>query len=239
MARISTYTNASPVVDEDKWIGTDYLNNDATKNFTAAAVAKYLNINGKISMGTQMVYQYVSTSEYAPGTLALEMGGADTLFADVTSLTLSVQDKGFQNTSAFVNYLVGSDIIINEQKNLLQFGHFKINSYTLITPGTPGNPGFYNIDVAFIGGQGGFEDEKFYDIDNFILASSIEGDLNFTFTQSSASAQWVIQHDLGKNPSVSVVDSAGSLVVGEVSYINNNNLIITFISAFSGKAYLN
>ena len=233
MARISTYINASPVVDEDKWIGTDYLNNDSTKNFTAAAVAKYLNINGKISMGTQMVYQYVSTSQYAPGTLALEMGGADTLFSDVTSLTLSVTDRGFQNTSAFVNYLVGSDIIINEQKNLLQFGHFKINSYTLITPG------FYNIDVAFIGGQGGFEDEKFYDIDNFILASSIQGDLNFTFTQSSASAQWVIQHDLGKNPSVSVVDSAGSLVVGEVSYINNNNLIITFISAFSGKAYLN
>ncbi len=233
MARISTYINASPVVDEDKWIGTDYLNNDSTKNFTAAAVAKYLNINGKISMGTQMVYQYVSTSQYAPGTLALAMGGADTLFADVTSLTLSVTDKGFQNTSAFVNYLVGSDIIINEQKNLLQFGHFKINSYTLIAPG------FYTIDVAFIGGQGGFEDEKFYDIDNFILASSIEGDLNFTFTQSSASAQWVIQHDLGKNPSVSVVDSAGSLVVGEVSYINNNNLIITFISAFSGKAYLN
>tara|TARA_R110002074_G_scaffold140880_1_gene287236 strand:- start:2694 stop:3236 length:543 start_codon:yes stop_codon:yes gene_type:complete len=180
-----------------------------------------------------MVYQYVSTSQYAPGTLALEMGGADTLFADVTSLTLSVQDKGFQNTSAFVNYLVGSDIIINEQKNLLQFGHFKINSYTLITPG------FYNIGVTFIGGQGGFEDERFYDIDNFILASSIQGDLNFTYTQSSASAQWVIQHDLGKNPSVSVVDSAGSLVVGEVSYIDNNNLIITFISAFSGKAYLN
>lgn len=233
MARISTYINASPVVDEDKWIGTDYLNNDATKNFTAAAVAKYLNINGKISMGTQMVYQYVSTSQYAPGTLALELGGADTLFTNVTSLTLSVTDKGFQNTSAFVNYLVGSDIIINKQKDLLQFGHFKINSYTLLTPG------FYNIGVTFIGGQGGFEDEDFYDIDNFILASSITSDLHFTFTQSSASAQWVIQHDLGKNPSVSVVDSAGSLVVGEVSYINNNNLIITFISAFSGKAYLN
>lgn len=233
MARISTYINASPVVDEDKWIGTDYLNNDATKNFTAAAVAKYLNINGKISMGTQMVYQYVSTSQYAPGTLALELGGADTLFTDVTSLTLSVTDKGFQNTSAFVNYLVGSDIIITKQNDLLQFGHFKINSYTLLTPG------FYNIGVTFIGGQGGFEDEDFYDIDNFILASSIEGDLHFTFTQPSSLAQWTIQHNLGKNPSVSVVDSAGTLVVGDVSYTDDNNLTITFISAFSGKAYLN
>ena len=107
MARISTYINASPVVDEDKWIGTDYLNNDATKNFTAAAVAKYLNINGKISSGTQMVYQYVSTSMYLPGTLALEAGGGDTPFSSVTALTLSVTDKGFQNTSAFVNYLIG------------------------------------------------------------------------------------------------------------------------------------
>jgi hypothetical protein len=232
MARLETYPYDRRVTDDDAWIGTEAGTN-FTKQYTAADVAKYLNTNGKISSGTQMVYQYVSTSMALPGTLALEAGGGDTPFSSVTALTLSVTDKGFQNTSAFVNYLVGSDIIINKQKDLLQFGHFKVISYSLI------DPDFYTINVSFVGGQGGFEDEEFYDVDNFLLASSISSDLHFTYTQSPASAVWNITHNLGKNPSVSVVDSAGSLVVGEVSYIDNNNLTITFISAFSGKAYLN
>lgn len=232
MARLETYPYDRRVTDGDAWIGTE-AGTKFTKQYTAADVAEYLNINGKISSGTMMVYQYVTTSMYLPGTMALEAGGGDTLFSDVTALTLSVTDKGFQNTTAFVNYLVGSDIIINKQKDLLQFGHFKVTSYSLI------DPGFYTINVSFVGGQGELEDEEFYDIDNFLLASSVTSDLHFTYTQPSASAVWNITHNLGKNPSVSVADSAGTLVMGEVEYINNNNLTITFISAFAGVAYLN
>ncbi len=62
-----------------------------------------------------------------------------------------------------------------------------------------------------------------------------------TYTQcfESALSTWTITHDLGKFPSVSVVDSANTQVVGEVDYIDNNSLTITFTAAFSGKAYLN
>ena len=232
MARISSYPQDINIQDKDAWIGSDSATR-ATKQYTAEAVAKYLNINGKISAGTMMVYQYVTTSGSLPGTIALEAGGGNTQFSNVTALTLSITDRGFQNTSAFVNYLVGSDIIINKQNDLLQFGHFKVVAYTLI------NPGFYTISVSCVGGQGGFEDKEFYDVDNFLLASSIKSDLHFTYTQSPASAQWNIQHNLGKNPSVSVADSAGTLVFGEVNYVNDNNLTITFISAFAGVAYLN
>ena len=232
MSRIISYPYDNNIANEDAWIGSE-ASSGQTRQYTAQAVANYLNVNGKISAGTQMVYQYVTTSMYLPGTMALEAGGGDTPFSSVTALTLSIADKGFQNTTAFLNYLVGSDIIINKQKDLLQFGHFKVTSYSLI------DPDFYTINVSFVGGQGGFEDEEFYDIDNFLLASSITSDLHFTYTQSSASAVWNITHNLGKNPSVSVADSAGSLVVGEVDYINDNNLIITFISAFAGVAYLN
>ncbi len=66
-----------------------------------------------------------------------------------------------------------------------------------------------------------------------------QGDLNFTFTQLTATAIWNITHNLGKFPSVSVADSAGSLVIGQVDYIDENSLILTFISAFAGVAYLN
>lgn len=66
-----------------------------------------------------------------------------------------------------------------------------------------------------------------------------DGDKTFVFTQASAESVWEIQHNLGKYPSVTTVDSADTVVVGGVEYIDLNNLIITFSAAFSGKAYLN
>lgn len=65
------------------------------------------------------------------------------------------------------------------------------------------------------------------------------GDKTYVHIQSSAASVWQINHGLNKYPSVTVVDSAGSVVVGEVVYNNTNKVTITFIGSFSGKAYLN
>ena len=43
MARIASYSNVEPVVATDKWIGSDSQNNWTTKNFTAQAVADFMN----------------------------------------------------------------------------------------------------------------------------------------------------------------------------------------------------
>lgn len=64
-------------------------------------------------------------------------------------------------------------------------------------------------------------------------------DLNYTHAQSVASATWTIAHNLGKRPSVTVVDSAGDVCVGNVHYTDANNLTVTFSAAFAGVAYLN
>ena len=65
-------------------------------------------------------------------------------------------------------------------------------------------------------------------------------DKNFVFEQAIASATWVIEHDLNKYPSVSVVDSAGTMQIpDEIKYDSENQITITFISAFAGKAILN
>lgn len=61
----------------------------------------------------------------------------------------------------------------------------------------------------------------------------------FTFAQNEALAEWTIAHNLGKYPSVTIVDSAGTKVVGDVEYIDENTLKVSFSAAFSGKAYLN
>ena len=47
-----------------------------------------------------------------------------------------------------------------------------------------------------------------------------------------------ISHTLDGFPSVTVVDSAGTVVIGEVSYNSTSSVTVSFESAFSGKAYL-
>lgn len=58
------------------------------------------------------------------------------------------------------------------------------------------------------------------------------------YIQEAASSTWTISHNLGGYPSVTVVDSAGTVVVGEVTYNSSSSVTVAFQSAFSGKAYL-
>lgn len=64
-------------------------------------------------------------------------------------------------------------------------------------------------------------------------------DKNYIHTQISAASIWNINHGLSKYPSVDIVDSGGSKVIGEIKYIDNRNVQLTFSAAFSGYAYLN
>lgn len=57
-------------------------------------------------------------------------------------------------------------------------------------------------------------------------------------TQGSSSSTWVITHSLGGFPSVTVVDSANTQVIGEVQYDSNTQVTVSFTAAFSGFAYL-
>jgi hypothetical protein len=58
------------------------------------------------------------------------------------------------------------------------------------------------------------------------------------FTQASPSTTWNITHDLGGYPSVSVVDSAKTQVIGEVTYLSETQIRVDFTQPFSGIAYL-
>ena len=77
-----------------------------------------------------------------------------------------------------------------------------------------------------------------------VMTSPIIGDITFTHNQNSTSNTWVITHNLNRFPSVTVVDSANTIVIGTVVYNSNKQLTITFFSggdalAFQGKAFLN
>lgn len=62
---------------------------------------------------------------------------------------------------------------------------------------------------------------------------------NFVFDQPSALISWTIVHNMGKYPSVTIVDTAGDEVEGEVRHNSNNQITITFSAPVAGKAYLN
>jgi len=59
------------------------------------------------------------------------------------------------------------------------------------------------------------------------------------FNQAVASATWTVQHNLNKFPSCTMVLGTGQQGYGDVTFIDENNLTITFSGAVSGKAYIN
>ncbi len=65
------------------------------------------------------------------------------------------------------------------------------------------------------------------------------GGASYTHNQMVPAADWTITHGLGRYPSVTVVDSAGTTVHGDVDYLSTNQIAIHFTAAFGGAAYLN
>jgi len=61
----------------------------------------------------------------------------------------------------------------------------------------------------------------------------------YTFTQTVSTATWSITHNIGAFPSVTVIDSVGNRVIGDITYTDDRSLTLTFKQAFKGKAYLN
>lgn len=64
-------------------------------------------------------------------------------------------------------------------------------------------------------------------------------DLHYTHTQGPAASVWVITHNLGKFPDITVFDSAGDECDGDVVHNSLSQVTVTFSAPFSGVAYLN
>ena len=226
MARISSYPIDLTIQDTDAWIGTE-ASNRLTRQFTAAGLAKYLNIKGKISISAQMVFQF-KTGNAGSGDFTGPADGA--ALNSIATMQLSIVDVSSQDVVAFMNYLVGNNILISKQKNISTFGHYTIDSYT-------DNGQFYTLNLTNLFGNGVLENKAVYDFAVFTLSS--QGAPTFVFTQGVAATTWNIQHNLGKFPSVSVINNNNIVINGEVTYIDNNNVQLNFSAGFSGKAYLN
>ena len=62
---------------------------------------------------------------------------------------------------------------------------------------------------------------------------------SYIYRQETAAKDWVIQHDMNKFPSITVTDSANTVVQGEAEYLSSNAVALHFSAPFAGTAYLN
>lgn len=61
----------------------------------------------------------------------------------------------------------------------------------------------------------------------------------FVFEQGIPSTEWIINHNLNKFPSVTLVDSSGRQFKAQIDYTDLNNLTVSMNGGTAGKAYLN
>lgn len=92
-------------------------------------------------------------------------------------------------------------------------------------------------------GQDGYTPVKGVDyftqeeIDEFL--GTIVQDKYFTYHQQLSSETWTITHNLGKFPSVTIVTDAKRVVMGDITYVDENQVVINLSAPFSGYAFMN
>lgn len=67
----------------------------------------------------------------------------------------------------------------------------------------------------------------------------LESDKNYVYNQGIASDTWNVTHSLNKIPSVVIKNDLGQEIEGQVVFIDNNNVQITFNTALTGSAIFN
>lgn len=98
-------------------------------------------------------------------------------------------------------------------------------------------------DVIAIVDASGNETKKIV-VDELLASNTSLTDKNFVHNQIGLSATWTVTHNLNKYPSVTIVDTGGTVITGEITYTSLNEATISFVSngvasPQAGKAFFN
>ena len=231
MSKISSYPSKPILEGSDILIGTS-AENGQTKNFSVQALSNYA-INVWLSA---ISWKFVILE---PDPIIRELGsisfenfeGQSTPWANITKLFINTS---MPNGTASINYLsrlIGKNIILGDRNNLDGYGVFQFDSLT------QEDGSVYSMSLTYLSGSGVIKALHYYGIQ--IDVDAIEGDKNYVFSQAVPATTWNIQHNLAKFPSITVIDSANTVVTGQYTYIDINNVTLTFSAGFAGTAYLN
>jgi len=239
MARISTYgVDAKPELG-DKTIGTDVAPgaNLRTKNYSLLDMINMFSKTNSLGVADQVLYFFqtnISEGRDA-GTISFESGGGvGKPFSEVTSFIISKTLIGLKNVDKYMPLFEGKSIILAELNDINKFGTYVVEAIVE----HPTETNFFVVTVTNIESNGVMAIDATYIFSEFARPISND-DKTFVFNQPVAVATWNVEHNLGKFPSATVTLSTGQQGYTDVTYIDENNLTITFASAESGKAYLN
>jgi hypothetical protein len=175
------------------------------------------NVSGTFTLPVLDIYKVIQTQDVY-------------LFCDTSSAPVIINLPSISDFGGFMNVKVYiSDISNNAASKTIQINSplgNSINDNPYISINTNGGSGLIQISG----------------ISQYLFTPSnipSGGDKNFVFNQNTPAVIWNVTHNLNKFPSVSVVDSANTEVIGNVQYINLNVCILSFSGAFSGSAYFN
>jgi hypothetical protein len=234
MARISTYPVDNRIIPDDKVLGTD-ATGLGTKNYTFQGIVNWLNATGAVAINGQNNYFFqsvVAETGRLQGTISFNFfGGVGVQFSNINGFMLAEQAAAGYTLEDYLPILVGKQIMLAQLDNLDNFAIYDVTSLQRDDTETE----FFNIVLAFKQGNGALELDKFYGISMY----AGNGDKTFVFNQSTPANPWTINHGLNKFPSVTMALSTGQVGIADVTYIDTNNLTITFAGDESGKAYMN
>ena len=239
MARISTYPLDTHLVGSDYWIGSDADSNYATKNFTIDSVAEYMN---RVATQQQALrFKYTNTIPRTDGCFFGADGATSAptvAYNTITGFTLSkfeLTNLGVDISSFYSNPLGSSEVLMTQCDDVSRWAVFTwVSSVQNAT-----NPNYYDIGVAYKGGNNGLIANKDYFISLLTYAGA--NDANFLYTLDGSASVYVIDHNLNKYPSVTIFDTnnANAQVETQIAFNSLNQATLTFSLPFTGEASFN
>lgn len=237
MAKISTYPLDTHLIGTDYWIGSDANSNYATKNFTIDSVAEYMN---RVATQQQALrFKYTNTVPYTDGSFYGADGAtaAPTVaYNSITGFTLNkfeLTNLGIDISSFYSNPLGGSEVLITQCDDVSRWAVFSWISSTQNAQ----NTSFYDIVVAYKGGNNGLIANKDYFISLLTYAGA--NDANFLYTLDGSTNVYAIDHNLNKYPAVTIFDANNAEVETQIVFNSLNRATLTFSLPFTGKASFN
>ena len=162
MTKISRYVIDEKVTGSDKWIGSDAQTQYTTKNFTPTKLAVYFNENQIIDIGTPIRYKYdileVGDARL-PGTITFEpQVGTPYSISSISSFILSKYTLKGNDVTQYLNFLIGSNVLIYKADDINTFGLYKVVSLVE----NIAEPDFFDVVVSYTTGNGSILEDRDY-----------------------------------------------------------------------------
>ena len=231
MARIKLYPNDTAITGGDKLVGTD-INGNATKNYQVEELAQYFEQTGNALFQYNFAGTY-STEVINTGEYRYQVDpSAPTIYnwAQITGIAISRYNRNGEDITPMIPVMVNQMVKVQDigTSDNLGYGLFRVKTSTPLSSGAA-----YLLALEPRGAAS--------TVGNNVISLAPFGSEGFEYEEDIPNplSTWVIDHNLGRFPSVSAVDSAGSIINGAITYNSSNQITIVFTSATSGKAYLN